>query len=69
MYFLQEEHTRWGLNWPKGCNGSDICKIKLIQVSKDSKEYDSAITNSKMAEPLPPLSLPSAKKKTIYAHK
>lgn len=55
MYFLQEEHTRWGLNWPKGCNGSDICKIKLIQVSKDSKEYDSAITNSKMAEPLPPL--------------
>ena len=69
MYFLQEEHTRWGLNWPKGWNGSDICKIKLIQVSKDSKEYDSAVTNSKIAESLPPLSLPPAKKKTIYAHK
>tara|TARA_B110000285_G_C14967779_1_gene534973 strand:+ start:305 stop:826 length:522 start_codon:yes stop_codon:yes gene_type:complete len=46
MYFAEEEHTRWGQNWIKGCNGSDICKIFVIQVTICSDEYRMAVKNS-----------------------
>ena len=45
MYFLKEEHTRWG---HECCttNGSDYCKIMVLKVLEDDERYKSAVKNS-----------------------
>ena len=50
MYYLHEKHTRWGHNWREGCNGSQRCEIRVIQVLTDSNEYDMAVKNSNLAD-------------------
>lgn len=48
MYFLKEEHTRWGHNWVEGRNGSQRCEIKVICVDENSNEYKCAVSNSNL---------------------
>ena len=50
MLYLKEKHTRWGHNWEKGCNGSQRCEIRVIQVLTSSKDYDMAVNNSQHHE-------------------
>ncbi len=49
MYYLNEVDTRWGHNWTEGCNGSQRCEIRVIQVNTNMGAYSSAINNSQIA--------------------
>ena len=49
MYYLYEGHTRWGHNWPEGCNGSQRCEIRVRKVNKNSTKYKMAVENSIIA--------------------
>ena len=46
MYYLYEEHTRWGHNWPINRNGHQRCEIRVVKVDKNSVVYKSAVENS-----------------------
>lgn len=47
MYFLKEEHTRWGHNWHLD---EEVCKIFVIEVDENSNEYTSALHNSSVED-------------------
>jgi len=48
MYYIKEEHTRWGHDFNDG--GGDICRIFVIEVDEDSNQYTSALCNSSLKE-------------------
>jgi len=50
MYYLKEEHTRWGHDWNSRRNTGEVCKIFVIEVDEDSNEYNSAVNNSRTAD-------------------
>lgn len=43
MYYLKEEHTRWGHNYHID---GEVCRIFVVEVDENSNEYNSAVNNS-----------------------
>jgi len=50
MYFVKEEHTRWGHDFSSFDNPREVCKIFVIEVDEDSNEYKSAVSNSRVSD-------------------